>query len=468
MNHMIIFGVIGIFVFAAAAGIITIPSGTLTLDPTCIPGSVLLPEYSNYECVEGGTKSVPADSAIFNGIYWEIRISCTYHDYNDWSTQGCTFTPNWNPAACTKIAGDYNVRKDSEGLIIVNCALFNTPTGQVAYPFKYLKYTGAGNYRENYLYGCDLTQTNLGIEEWNRLDKTYMRESLKVGEVRNSIARFQAYPSINLVEYGGSTYNCEFDGTSGSLYDLIKYETASNFCYFLPASYYTEVDCCPGTVRIDGATCSPQLTWTEPSGSGCCPGSPPACSVLLCPGEGGWDWQGFNPYVNTTVNRYLCDSITQTCLVLESKAAECNPINDLGCPSNKECDHATLTCRDPVQVQKFCTEAGYECCLEGMFPNIKDIRTCQDAGYGDDYTCVNGYCYDTTPAPCDFWCWLAKLLTLIVTAFIISGIITMLLWFIMKFPTGIALIIWVVIALGLMVLMYPMIASFAASIFGGV
>lgn len=446
-----ILGILAVLAVIAMAAV-TVPGllrpAVVVPDASCQPGEIIKPLYGTYECrveeVSTLKRTIPTWVSCLQGPC--ATVTCNYVDLP--VGEPCIFKT-------TAVLYGTNDRQVSipngqTKTIILSVMLPNVPNGEIWYRGLYLQYKDPYNYLRNIKGGCDLRKTIIGEDVYSKIPKENRDRRLKQYDVVTTIVGYGAYPYAgNYVKVGGVDYVCRNDGITRSLYSLAKAESLSG-CYWYEDKYFKIVECCPGDRRADGATCTgaPGFTWTvAPEETECCSGG--LCSDIKCPGSGSWDWDGWS--IGSKVKFYGCNKNTGSCDVVLEKAAQCNPFTNLGCAMNQRCDSVTLTCRDTPQPMATCTEAGYQCCLQGMFPFVSNIRTCEQAGK-PNYQCINGFCYAPRPvddcnfngvcepelgeskdvcpedcATCDWLCQISKQLGLLFAGLLVSGIILMVL-----------------------------------------
>lgn len=366
------------------------------LDPNCVPGSLILPIFGSWSCETVFTPTTQTQSVGEDqcGLYRCNDIICSWTDLAD--NEACTVTVDPDLILISHSSNIITVPYQSSVTIISNPAPWvGYDPILIQYNPSRLHYQDATG-RNFYVAGGCYLDNHIGVQEYNALPLEYKGQKLNRDQTVEMIVRWQAYPyPFNVFEWNNQDVSCRIEGTQSVLYSIDQHNAGPAACYYYEESLLQYVDCCPGSVRPqDGATCGTDLTWqTTGTNTGCCSGG--WCSDTKCPGQGGWDWDSWDP--NEDLVQYTCNEGTGLCDVSNTRNVQCNPADNYGCPVTQFCDPVTFTCQTQQQPQLSCVQSGYECCLPGMFPNVYDTRTCQEAGFADGYTCVNGFCTEPSP-----------------------------------------------------------------------
>lgn len=397
---------VAVLLLASGTGIVTIPQASVVTvdDPSCSPGEIIEPNYAVYECLPESVQNRQGSiQSFYNcgpfGGYVCADISCNYIDLPD--GEPCEVRSSNCILDGGQCVNELTIPHGDTQTVTLNPGPFETPNGEVWYRALYLNYEDKQTgYETNIKGGCTLSKTLTG-SAYEALPEEDRDRHLSQYESVTTIVGYDSYPYAgNYVDYNGEDAVCRSTGTQERVvYSLVKTESLSG-CYYHEGNVLEYVDCCPGETSLDGRQCGDDFTWTDVGG--CCLGG--VCSVGNCPGGGSWDWDGWS-VGDDTVSRYTtCSSITGECGGVETRPAECDLESNEGCPTGQTCeyDDGGYVCRDTVQPEMTCSEAGYECCLPGMFPYVTDTVTCADAGK-DGQNCVNGYCFEPRPTDeCNF------------------------------------------------------------------
>jgi hypothetical protein len=435
--------------FLIYSGTITIPA---SLDTSC---QILLPKYCNYECLGGTSKTVnyvgSADGYDCGWGYTCVQLWCAYADMD---TNGkCVFKANSDYMFFNDNSNDVimkgQTREFSYGEFIKVSSNYQEPKFGLTYPTKYLRYQNSQTGQLMTANGCDMNSLNIGYEQYKYLP-TDAQIALSIGESQSYVCGFDGFPIFgNYQNYNGQDVICEKKGdATATLSTVARIDTKGAGCYYYPKTVIASVACCPGD-QWNNQVCGSDFVWHSTSGgggvdTGCCSGG--ICSDVKCPGEGGFDYDSCTD-PPCTVKKYECEETSGLCKVVDTKGIDC--YYDSDCSPGLSCDRGTGTCVDKV-VPVTCTQAGHECCEYGMFaPNV-GLKSCKQAGFPEDYVCVNGECQSSGSDGCDFWCQLTRNLALLAVAFIVGLIITGIIAFILKFPLRspvIFLLMWIAISL---------------------
>lgn len=376
---------------------------------------LLKPQYTNYECLE---KSVPSITYTDNngyscvgGFYMCVDQYCGYP--NQITGTPCTVTSQVN-GLMVQVGNRPTVRLDAGQSTTANYddLIKTTRNGggirfTIDYKGKYLKRIDTMTGREDSADGCDLSSMSIGYDQFKDLP-VGVKTTLNPGDITNFVTGFDDFPIYgNTAIYQGKQVVCETKGdTSATIYELKTVATTKDgSCYRYPGAKVADgtdgIQCCPGDTSTGGVLCTDDFKWKvlpedAETGDviedfGCCRGG--LCTPVYCPGEGGFDYDSCtNPPCD--VYKYECTD-AGLCKVIDTREIAC--YYDSDCSGDLSCDRATGKCVSKV-VAVTCTQAGHECCTEGMFPDNVLLRSCEDAGYPEDYKCVNGQCRKPTEA----------------------------------------------------------------------
>lgn len=414
---------VGIIGFIALLAIATNPGILTNINLGSTSGcNVLLPQYANYECLEGaGDKRTYTDS---DGYGCNIGVHCV-DDYCDYSNMNpisdCIITSEVD-ALFIQVSGRPSQQLNyGQSVVVTAGELFKTSRIGGGIKFRseydniYLRYENTVTGRVDTADGCDLSSQDIPYEQTRYLPRG-TNKKMTVGESENYIAGFEAFPIYgNTLNYQGKLAICERKAdTTAIIYEAENIVTDGAGCFFYPGQIMDYVDCCPGTT-FQGVTCNDNFEFVsvdEPVNVGCCRNG--ICTAVNCPGQGGWYYVGYDAY------KYDCTDYGD-CVIIDEKSIEC--YYDSDCSSGLSCDRGTNKCVDKV-VPVSCTSTGHDCCADGMFASNVELRSCQEAGFDDDYVCVNGFCvkdeiaasggcqwWDIVCHVNNFWNWLVSALT---------------------------------------------------------
>lgn len=420
---------LGILVVGTNPGILSGLGIGSTIDYSC---SLAQPEYAVYRCEE---KTVPpvnyvgGTSCGFLNLNDCIDFVCLYS--NQVSGTSCTITSNSNDVMVS-VSGYSTIELDQGSTYTVpygkTVAVTKTKQfGQtldfsVTYKGKFLEWTYVETGQTERFDGCSMFGTNIGYDKYNNLP-VEAKTSLEPGQSEQYVNGYSSTMLAGNYElYNGQPVYCVKQGdASASLYSIKTTNTKGGKCYNLVGSVVADgddgIECCPGD-SFGNNNCNDNFKWDsystgeEPINIGCCKSG--LCTEINCPGQGGWY------FLQNEKVKYICLDNGQ-CKVNEREVIECSKSTD--CSPPLTCDPATNKCVNVI-VPVSCTQAGKTCCTEGMFaPNV-GLRTCQQAGFNDDYVCVNGECvtnaeaaaggcawYDIICHMTSFWDWLVSSIT---------------------------------------------------------
>lgn len=387
------------------------------VDPFCSDGgsaSLLVPEYRRYDC-EATTNEITIKDETSCGLFNLnrcVEIACNYGDIiegRDCQVQiqtaglsvdqgfpglkiadGAEFIPQCAFDGCTFRQGETFTLVSGGKATLED----KTMTLKLSYPSKELVYREETTGKRILVgSGCDLA-SSLGSEEFGKLPED-QRTTMSVGESINSVLRWDTRPWVgNYIEWEGQDAVCEKLGpNTATIYSIGKYD-AKDGCYLYPESEIDRSQCCNGE-ETDQSRCVNGAWEDKTAISGCCQGG--ICSDLQCPGNGEWIYD----LNNEVRERYgQCNENTGQCQKIESQSIKCEPGTNRGCVGQEAfCDPISLTCVTQPKPSYTCTEWGNECCIEGQVPENVQSKSCVQAGYSSDWTCVDGFCREPGTVP---------------------------------------------------------------------
>lgn len=482
-------------------GLASIPGSYF--DATCVPGTILKPIKQtilcekNPESLTGVYIPEKTQYGTWPLVYERVYFQCP--PASDAAREGCQVSVT--TGGSFKI-GEYGSIQSGPATLnynygdVVDIRLLNTGMYvQARYTTKQLSLydlTG-GVFQRKICDSCDLTCTGMPTEIYNNLPKD-LQNYMNVGDSVETVIGWQEYPVPgNYIEWNGQAAQCvKVSAASATIYDLDKYEGQLS-CYYYRGDVIANVECCPGEVFLE-RECSDDGKWVDIGDSSdalgdCCIGG--ICSVAYCPGGGSWDYENWNP--GEPLDKYQCYAPTGDCLLADRiYDIQCNPLTGEGCPLNQRCDPATRTCTDkPISIVS-CTEFGFECCVSGQVAENVELRSCEEAGYPENYVCVNGFCQNPLPVNvcnydqvctenevadcpdcqvCDAWCQLTAFMWLWLIGIIIAVVVLLVLSYFVPFVSKIlfaspllALLLIVLLGFAIAWLFSVQVASLAATL----
>lgn len=383
-------------------------------DASCIPGTILMPEYKTIRCEATSGLQGTYVAQTYTGADCPIGLTCAKAvcppDARGVEGERCLvrlenmlyydILPQAVGRAAKAAPDEFYIDFGITRTVIVYPGLFQVPSVQVKFKTKALNlYTASGIFGRKLCDTCDITclvGTDAALKD-GILDRDY-KAFMQVGDTAVTVERWQAYPQAgNVIKYSGQDAQCVVTGSNtAEIYALGKVDTRGG-CYYARGNVIASGQCCPGDTLL-GMTCGSDFKWKETHGV-CCPAG--VCSVEYCPGRGGWDWDSWR--AGQPLYKYRCMSITGNCEVADVKyGVQCNPMTGFGCPGNQRCDPATWTCTTAPIIRIKCVEFGQECCIAGQVPDNVEARSCAEAGK-PGFLCIDGFCVQPLPVTkCDY------------------------------------------------------------------